>query len=125
MKKLFIIIFVLCALISFSQETLQVYKIKSGPYNQYTETFNLQTRESGMRIFLDKSVVRITDEARSVYIVNNSILREDNDNSFVMQWDAIDEKARKCSMFMIYDRIKNEKIITIVYTDYVFHYYYY
>ena len=78
-----------------------------------------------MRIFLDKSVVRITDEARSVYIVNNSILREDNDNSFVMQWDAIDEKARKCSMFMIYDRIKNEKIITIVYTDYVFHYYYY
>ena len=125
MKKVFTFIFVLTTLFSFSQQILEVYKIKSGPYNKYTETFNLESRESNMRIFLDNSTVRMTDEARSVYIVNNSILRENNGSAYIMQWDAIDEKARKCSMFMTYNRNINEKIITILYSDFVFHYYHY
>jgi hypothetical protein len=114
-------------LLAFGQsQVLQVYKIRTGYWNQFTESFDRFTeQESGMQILLEKNVVRISDEAHSVYIVNNSEVKQNDSEAIVVQWDAVDEKARPCAIFMAANRARNEKIFSVVYPTFILHYFYY
>jgi hypothetical protein len=109
----------------FSQTTLQVYSVSSGPWNPYTQKFDLQTTEQSMTIYLENSVIRLTDRANSVYIVNNSVIEQNDYNAVIASWDAVDEKARRCKIFMGMNKSTGIKSMIVTYNDYMLQYFHY
>jgi hypothetical protein len=78
-----------------------------------------------MRILLENSVIRVSDEANSVYIVNNSSIDQDDSQAIIASWDAVDEKARRCKIFMGVNKPTGVKSIIVMYNDYMLQYFHY
>jgi hypothetical protein len=126
MRKLFTIVLVLvCVLSSQSQTQYHIYKVVSGPKNIYTNEYNTQEHSVGIGMIFDNSVIRIFDEARSVYIVRNYREIQNDYRTMIGKWDGVDEKSRSVGVFMTFNKQTKEQFVTIAYNDFIFQYYFY
>lgn len=126
MKKLILtIILFLCVLFQINaQSRYHVYMVRSGPYNNYSGQYDTNDHMTNMTIEFDNSVVRISDNARSVYIVRNyQEIKNDNQGN-IAKWDGIDEKGRNVGVYMTFNKVANESSLAIVYNDYMFQYFF-
>jgi hypothetical protein len=124
MKKLIILLLVLYTNISTAQSDGSIYMVASGPWNTYTQKFDLTYRDVNMSFRLEKSVVYINDAAHSVYITENSIVEQNDYRAFIMSWDARDERNRRCKIFIGQDHSDGEKSLIVSYSDHMFQYFY-
>jgi len=125
MKKILTIILVLTTLVSFSQSRLKVYAVKSGPYNFNIREFVTEYKSADMEIVLENSVIYVSDNAHSVYITSNHNMEENDSDAYISSWDAVDEKSRKCKIFIGQNRKTGENSMIVMYNDYMFQYFYY
>lgn len=126
MKKLLTILFIFaCVLPSQSQTRYNIYKVVSGPKNQYTNEYVVQENSVNMVMMFDNSVIKVFDDARSVYIVRNYNEIQNDYRGIIGKWDGVDEKGRSVGVFMSFINQTKEQFLTIAYNDFIFHYYFY
>lgn len=124
MKKILVLLAILISGIAFSQQEYRIYKIKFGPKNNYTNDYDTQENRVNMRMILDNSVVKIFDDARSVYITKNyRVIKEDSQGS-IAKWDAVDERGRNVGIFMTFNKETNESSLAVMYNDFMFQYFF-
>lgn len=124
MKKILITLLIFVASFSYSQNQYHIYKVRSGPYNQYTKEYDLRDNYVSIGMVFDNSVVRIFDEARSVYITRNYREIKNDYTGTIAKWDGVDEKGRSVGIFMAYNKQSNESSIAVVYNDFMFQYFF-
>lgn len=124
MKKLIASLLVLLCTAVYSQTEYRIYKINYGPKNEYTGNYDTKEESADMRMVFDNSVVRIYDEARSVYIVTNHQEIKDDSEGAVAKWDAKDERGRNVGIFMVLNRKTGEQSLAVAYSDFMFQYFF-
>jgi len=124
MKKIIGLVLFLYAGVATAQSDGHIYAVSSGPWNTYTQKFDLTYRDVNMSFQLDKSVIYINDGARSVYITENSVVEQNDSRAFIVSWDARDERSRRCKIYMGQNRSNGEKSLIVTYSDYMFQYFY-
>lgn len=123
MRKTIILLLLLLALATQAQTHFRTYLIRSGPYNQYTKEFETQEIEAHILITMENSVVRVRDDAHSVYITRNPVLDRDNAEMKAVRWEAIDEKGRDLFLSIIEHRTWNRWSLLLIYPDYMLQYF--
>lgn len=78
-----------------------------------------------MVMMFDNSVIKVFDDARSVYIVRNYREIQNDYRGIIGKWDGVDEKGRSVGVFMSFINQTKEQFLTIAYNDFIFHYYFY
>jgi hypothetical protein len=124
MKKLIILFLLFYTSTSFAQSDGLIYMVASGPWNTYTQKYDLTYRDVNMSFRLEKSVIYINDGANSVYITENSVLEQDDSRAIIVSWDARDERSRRCRIFMGQNHSTGDKSLIVTYSDYMFQYFY-
>lgn len=124
MKKILIVILVFVCTLVYSQSNLNIYKVRYGPYNPYTEKFETDENFVDIRMTLENSVIKIYDDAHSVYIVRNHEEIRNDYQFIVSRWDGIDEKGRAVIVYMSFNKKDVESSLSIVYREYLLQYYF-
>jgi len=124
MKKLITLFLFLYAGVVMGQSDGLIYMVASGPWNTYTQKYDLTYRDVNISFRLEKSVIYISDGANSVYITENSVLEQDDSRAFIVSWDARDERSRRCRIFMGQNHSTGDKSLIVSYSDYMFQYFY-
>lgn len=125
MRKILLTLFLFISFFSFSQNVGHAYKVVLGPWDESTQGFILHQQKVDMRIFFEKTIIRVEDYVNSTYMTSNGRIEEDDDTYKIVSWDAIDEKSRKCKIFLGFYVKTREKSLAIIYPNYIFQYYYY
>lgn len=125
MKKLFTVVLVLGCVLSFAQSTYRIYMVRSGPFNTYTREYDTRETTANMVMEFDNSVVRISDNAHSVYIARNYREIKNDYEGSIGKWDGVDEKGRNVGIYMTFNKAANESSLAIVYNDFIFQYFFY
>jgi hypothetical protein len=125
MKKitLTLVLLLLLALPTLAQTQFRAYLVRSGPYNPYTKEFDTEEIESNILITMENSVVKVRDNAHSVYITRNPTLDRDNTEMRAVRWEAIDEKGRDLYLSIIEHRNTGRWSMVLIYNDYMLQYF--
>ena len=122
MKKLFIILFVLFSINGFSQTYYPVYKMKHGTFDGNTGKFDLNSSYVDMEILVENNILCIND---SSYVLSSYNVEQISQMFTVKEYDAIDFKNRKCSVFIRFTKVVNDNnFIVIVYPNYIYQYFF-
>ena len=123
-KTLIALLLFLYSFTTSAQSDGLIYMVASGPWNTYSQQYDLKYRDVNMSFRLEKSVIYISDGANSVYITENSVLEQDDSRAFIVSWDARDERSRRCRIFMGQNHSTGDKSLIVSYSDYMFQYFY-
>jgi hypothetical protein len=122
MRILITALFVLISIAGYSQK-YSVHKLRAGTFNGDTRKFDLKESYVLMGILINKDSVYVSDYANSVYKITDSNLEQSNDSIVVVSHNAIDEKNRKCSIFVRNSKKVGDSYIVIVYSNYILQYF--
>jgi hypothetical protein len=126
MKKLLLTaLLALTVVCAFAQSRYRVYMVRSGPWNTYTREYDTREHVTDMVMEFDNSVIRMSDDARSVYIVRNYREVKNDYQGSMAQWDGVDEKGRSVGVYMTFNKIDKTASLAVVYSDFMFQYYFY
>lgn len=125
MKKitLTLALLILVATQALSQAQFRAYLVRSGPYNPYTKEFDTEEITANILITMENSVVRVRDNAHSVYITRNPTVDRDNTDMKAVRWEAIDEKGRDLYLSIIEHRNSGRWSMLLIYNDYMLQYF--
>lgn len=124
MKHLLVTLAILLGTVAYGQHEYHIYKVLTGPYNNYTNQYDTREKEVNIRMVFDNSVVRIYDDARSVYIVRNHQEVKNDQQGMISKWDAVDERNRNVGIYMAMNRQTGEQSLAVVYSDFMFQYFF-
>lgn len=125
MKKfLFLVLFSLISVISYSQLIVRTYKNQAGTYDEIFKKWRFdEPRYSNISVRVEKGYFQFDDEAESLYRVIESEGEKIESSYKATTWVCRDEKNIYCRVQIIHYFENQSNVLTVIYKNicYLYH----